>query len=303
MALSGFLHKKTMISLFSLASLIIFSSIKAISAPLFSFGMIADCQYADVETSESRNYRLSPEKLQEAVNFFETQSPSFVVHLGDFIDRDWESYKTVSPIINQLSIPLKHVLGNHDFNVAEDKKEKVPNMMNLGSRYYQFKHAGFRFVVLDGNDLSLHAHPKGTESYKKSLELYETHYSDQKEWNGAIGKEQLEWLENVLISSQSIGEKVIIFCHFPVFPENFHNLWNAKEVLGLLGKYKHVVAYFNGHNHAGHYGIQSGTHYLTLKGMLMEEDNAFSMAEVYEDRIEVYGFGREERRTLKFNQP
>lgn len=35
--------------------------------PLFSFGLMADCQYADVDPAGSRFYRGSLNKLQEAV--------------------------------------------------------------------------------------------------------------------------------------------------------------------------------------------------------------------------------------------
>ena len=56
---------------------------------------------------------------------------SFVVHLGDFIDRDFESFDKVVPIYNRLKAPHYHVLGNHDFEVADDKKALVPTKLGL----------------------------------------------------------------------------------------------------------------------------------------------------------------------------
>ena len=55
-----------------------------------------------------------------------------------------------------------------------------------------------------------------------------------------------------------------------------------------------VVAYFNGHNHAGNYGVKNGIHYVNLKGMVETSDTtSFSIVRVFKDRLEVDGFGRE----------
>ena len=56
--------------------------------PLFSFGMISDVQYADIENAGTRYYRLSPAKLKEAVDDFNRETVDFVISLGDFIDEN-----------------------------------------------------------------------------------------------------------------------------------------------------------------------------------------------------------------------
>ena len=66
-------------------------------SPLFRFGAVADCQYRS-KTSLIRKYNLSPQKLTECVELYNKLDLAFVVHLGDFIDRDFESFKVVSPI-------------------------------------------------------------------------------------------------------------------------------------------------------------------------------------------------------------
>ena len=91
---------------------------------------------------------------------------------------------------------------------------------------------------------------------------------------------------------------VMIFCHFPVFPKNGHNLWNDNVLTDLLARYTCVAAYVNGHNHAGNYGQRDGIHYLTLKGMVDTEESSYSVIEVYADRLVVKGFGRETNRDL-----
>ena len=55
----------------------------------------------------------------------------------------------------------------------------------------------------------------------------------------------------------------------------------------------------NGHNHAGNYGEKNGIHYLTLKAMVDTEENAYAVMQVFDDRLEMSGFGREKDRSLK----
>ena len=91
----------------------------------------------------------------------------------------------------------------------------------------------------------------------------------------------------------------MLFCHFPVYPADPHNLWNAKEVMKLLEEFSCVKAYVNGHNHKGKYGIKKGIHYLTCKGMVETDQSAFSIFRVQDNQIDVLGYGRETDRLLK----
>ena len=265
----------------------------------FSFGIIADCQYCNVVGEGQRKYSLSDQKLQTCVNHFNTMDLSYVVHLGDFIDKDWESFDVVGPIYKQLSMPAYHVLGNHDFSVADDKKASVVSEMGLDSAYYSFEMDGWRFVVINGNDISFHAYPKGSDQFLAAEEYYSTNKIESPKWNGAVGPAQMIWLEETLQKAEEQGENAIIYCHFPVYPENPHNLWNAKEVITLLEKYSNVKAYINGHNHDGNYGMKKGIHYLTMKGMVDTEVSAYSVLSISENQLKIKGVGREEDRILK----
>ena len=89
-----------------------------------------------------------------------------------------------------------------------------------------------------------------------------------------------------------------MFCHFPVYPADPHNLWNAEEIISLIEEYSCVKAYINGHNHKGNYIQKNGIHYLTLKGMVETESNAYSIIHVHQDELKVMGYGRETDRTL-----
>ena len=283
--------------LFLAASLLSFGVDPRPGSPLFRFGAVADCQYCEA-TSNVRKYSLSPKKLTACVEHYNKMELSFVVHLGDFIDRDFESFDKVVPIYNQLKVPHYHVLGNHDFSVADDKKALVPAKLGLKQRYYEFARKGWRFIVIDGNDVSLYAWPKSDPRTKAAAEYHKSLNPRPPTWNGALGDEQLKWIEVKLKAATKAKERVMLFCHFPVYPKNGHNLWNDKALTDLLARYPCVAAYVNGHNHAGNYGESDGTHYLTLKGMVDTEQSSYSVIEVYADRLVVKGFGREMDRDL-----
>lgn len=264
----------------------------------FSFGVIADCQYCKIPGTGVRKYARSHTKLAACVAQFNTLDLTYTIHLGDFIDRDWESFDIVVPIYNQLVMPHLHVLGNHDYSVADDLKKRIPQKLDMPAKYYHFKVNNWRFIVLDGNDISFHAHTKGSSKYNHAAEYYERHALDSPKWNGAIGQRQMKWLDKVLARAEKSGEQVALFCHFPVFPNNVHNLWNAKEVIQLLEQYSVVKLYCNGHNHEGNYGYKNGIHYLTLKGMVDTEESAYAIISVFADRLDLKGFGRQENQTL-----
>jgi len=262
----------------------------------FSFGAIADCQYCEVPDRGQRKYSASKEKLQQCVEHFNKEDLSFVIHLGDFIDRNFSSFDEILPIYNSLEAPGYHVLGNHDFEVADEYKELVPKKLGMPSKYYDFKIKNWRFICLDGNDLSFIAYPKGSQRYQESEKYYREKKIRSPKWNGGVGAEQLNWLRKTLERAEDSEEKVALFCHFPVYPPDPHNLWNAKEVIALLEEFSCVKAYINGHNHKGKYGIKSGIHYLTCKGMVDTDQSAYSIFRVNDEEIDVLGFERESER-------
>ena len=168
----------------------------------------------------------------------------------------------------------------------------------MPANYYDFAIKGWRFVVLDGNDVSFHAHPEGSVEYKHAAEFYESNNIESPKWNGAIGEAQLVWLESVLQKAEKAKESVALFCHFPLYPDNVHNLWNAEHVIGVIEKHDCVKAYINGHNHAGNYGIKNGIHYLTGQGMVDTEENSYAVVTVDKDKLQLVGYGREQNRTM-----
>ena len=46
----------------------------------------------------------------------------------------------------------------------------------------------WRFVVLDGNDISFHAYPKDSEKYKEAEEYYTANKISSPKWNGGLSR-------------------------------------------------------------------------------------------------------------------
>lgn len=273
--------------------------------PRFQFGVIADVQYCACENSGTRHYSQSPEKLAEAVAELNQHDLKFVVSLGDFIDRDFQSYDTLISIANDLKCPLNHALGNHEYAVDEPFKAQIPGLLGLQDRYYSKSLKGWKFIYLDGNRVSLYGAEKGSDEYKEAEGIYaqlkQSEAPNAQTWNGALGRTQLTWLREELEKAKRKKQRVMLFCHFPVIPKKAaHNLWDDAVLLELINKYNNVVAYFNGHTHKGHYQQENNVHHLAFEGMVEQDTNAFAIVSVFDDRLEIKGFGREQDRVLKF---
>ena len=281
--------------------------LKGADTPAMSIGLVADAQYADIPEAKTRFYRQSIAKLGDAVEDFNRQDLTFCVHLGDLIDREWRSFSEISKPLASLRPPIHHLLGNHDFDVLGEYKAKVPALLGLTKRYYHFDKAGFRFVMLDSTDISTYTYPTETPEHKVAAAALQqaiaARLPQAQPWNGALGLAQLKWLDGTCAEALSKGLKVILFAHHPVFPANSHNIWNSGEVLTLLDRHRHVVAWFNGHNHEGNFGVHEGLPCVNLRGMVETADTtAYAMAALYADRIIITGKGREPSRELLFRK-
>ena len=268
----------------------------------FKIGVIADCQYCNCEVKWGRHYKKAPQRLKEAVATLNKDSLSYTIHLGDFIDQKMSSLDSILPTWNTLKSTKYHVLGNHDFDVGETNKEKIIKKLNLKNRYYSFVDNDWRFIVLDGNDLSFY----GTTSKEKEQQtdsifnlLKDKNLPYLKKWNGALSKKQLSWIKSELEKATKENQKVGFYCHFPIYPVDNDNLWNRNQFLALIKPYKNVKIFFNGHNHNGAYEFIDNVHYLTFKGMVdTENSSAFAKVKFEKDTIFVQGFEREPTRNL-----
>ncbi|CAN7218080.1 MULTISPECIES: metallophosphoesterase [Ensifer] len=276
------------------------------TSPLLRFGVIADPQYAAVEPNLvlGRYYANSLTKLAEAIETFNAEDLAFVVTLGDIIDRGWQSFDAILPLYDKLRHPKHFLLGNHDFGVDPEKLGQVFGRVGMPSPYQTFAMADWRFVLIDGNEVSLFAPPPGDPRRTAAETWIETLKSQGADnahpWNAALGDVQFAWLEETLRKAEAAGEQVVVMGHYPVYPPNAHNMWDSQRIVDLFGRFKNVGAYFCGHNHDGNYGLADGTHFVNIKGMVETPDTtAYAIVEIHADRMAIRGYGRETDRTLQ----
>ena len=275
--------------------------------PLLSFGLITDVQYTDVDPEGERHYRESPGKLKTAVEWLAAKKLPFTLHLGDFIDRDYKAFSTVLPLLDGLGHPVHHLLGNHDYTVADMEKGGIVKTLAMPHDYYQFRSSGVRFVMLDTNDRSTYKYvegaPEDIESEVLLKKLATENANNAKPWNGGLSTAQLEWLEKQLVEADAARETVILCGHHPLLPEDGYQVWNNQEVVAMIERHPCVKAYFNGHNHAGAEVVRNGVPYITFKSVLHEPGvNAYSSIHLHADRLEIEGNGREVSRVIPLNR-
>ncbi len=288
----------------------------------FLFGVIADVQYANKDSAESRKYRESIKTLGETVSHLNSKNlidnasyigahrkPSFVVQLGDIIDGGPNAQADLDAtlgVYNKIKARKYHVLGNHDF-VGPNRKT-VLDKLRMKKAYYDFRKGKYRFVVLDTTDISLSGGwPGNSENYRLAEEFLEKlkqrKAPNAEDWNGAVGTEQKQWLDKVLSDAEKRKQKVIVFGHHPLTPANDrHNLWNSDEIIEIFESHNCVAAYLAGHRHSDDYTWQNGICYVTIEGMIESTDKkVYSVVWVYSDRLLIESTAKVPRLSIPFD--
>lgn len=298
--------------------------------PLFSFGVITDIQYADIQDGKSflgvpRYYRHALECLQEAVDAWNMRGGlAFAIHFGDIVDglcpkdQSREAFNRVLSLFgNYTGGHVYHMLGNHClYNLPRTELNEILAIpaTDDGVAYYSFSPApGFLFVVLDGYDVSAVGWPEDHPRTRAALELLESKNpnSDKNspeglngvdrrfvKFNGGVGEEQLEWIEKELQKATASEQKVVICSHLPLdpgaaFPSTL--LWNYEEVMDVVHKHNCVVACLAGHAHeGGHCRDSHGVHHHVLEAVLEcpPGTNAYGHIDVYPDHLALCGTDR-----------
>ena len=267
-----------------------------------SFGIFADCQFCDCETSGSRFYRNSKTKIKECIDTINLHKDlKFIAGLGDLIDRNFSDFDDINTILSYSEHDIYHVIGNHDYEVEKSQLGQVAGKLGLTSEYYSFNISRWKFIFLNGNDITFQTidPEKISLAEKMTRKIKEKGGPNYYEWNGGIGKNQLNWLDKQLKQADRKNLKAVIFCHYPLLPLEAHTLWNHDEVLGILKQHDSVKLWINGHNHAGGYDQLEKIHFITFKGMVeTENENAFARITLTEKSIKITGYGREDTREL-----
>ncbi|XP_014353461.1 manganese-dependent ADP-ribose/CDP-alcohol diphosphatase isoform X2 [Latimeria chalumnae] len=185
----------------------------------FTFGVIADIQYADIEDgynfsrSRKRYYRNSINLLRNAVAKWnkETVQPKFILQLGDVIDgfnaehkASEKALQTAIEEFNICTVPVHHIWGNHEFynftrdylitsmlnsKHLEDTTVIPPPGVNEGKTmeaksetfygYHFSPFPKFRFVLIDSYDLSILGRTQSSKKYQVSLRMLKKHNKNE----------------------------------------------------------------------------------------------------------------------------
>jgi len=266
--------------------------------PILKIGLVADPQYADQPRVNNRYYGESLWKLEAAVDTFNRQEVDFVQTLGDVIDGKWESFDSILPVYQKLKPGIKsyQLLGNHDFDIDSIHQQRLLERLGMPNYYYSYSKNGWRFIVLDATDYSFYSNPLRQHDEQQIKAYYEKAEGqpNHRLWNSAIGEEQQNWLRQELAEAELGDQKVILFSHLPLRPQgDAHNLWNGEEMIRLLENSAAVVAFINGHNHAGAYTFKNGIHYITVFGMVDTMIGSYGILELYPDSLILQGYGHQ----------
>lgn len=304
--------------------------------PLVSLGVIADIQYADIPDGRSflgvpRYYRHSLLVLQRAVQSWNEKKVKFVINFGDTIDgfcpkeHSQSAIQKVLDIFGAFNGHVYHMIGNHClYNLP---REKLLPLLNItadnNNAYYDFSPIPeVRFVVLDGYDISAIGWSKDHLNTIKAVKfLTERNPNSDKNspnglvgldrrylmFNGAVGKEQMEWLGKVLEDATKLNQKVVVCCHLPLDPgaSSIESLlWNYDEVMEVIHRYNCVKVCLAGHDHKGGSSVDShGVHHRVLEAALEcpPGTNAFASVNVFHDRLFLSGADKMESQEMVFS--
>lgn len=266
------------------------------------FGVFADPQYCDCETTLNRYYKKAADKLKSCIDLYnQNDELEFIVGLGDLVDKDLKSFHKVAEILEHANKKVYLIAGNHDLEVEKHQYQQVYERLGLNeNRYYSFSREGWHFLFLDGNDITWHSDdPQILQQARQMTQaLKDDGRPNYHEFNGGIGQQQLEWIRNQLEFASQNNLKKIIFCHYPLLPESRYTLWNSYELIDLLEQCG-ADLWMNGHHHDGNYEKRNGIHYITFKGMVdTEHENSFAEITLSNNEIKINGYGREVTRRI-----
>ncbi|TKC08584.1 metallophosphoesterase [Pedobacter frigoris] len=266
------------------------------SKPILRVGLIADIQYADIESRGTRYYRNSLSKLRNCVDELNKQKVQFSLNLGDIIDRNPKDLDSVLPILKRLKKPIYTTTGNHDYHGVTEN-EFLYKKLGMPAEYYSFTKKGWLFIMMNTNEVASYANITGTwkeQELRKMVDSIKVAKGvNAEEYNGGVSSRQLIWVDSLLAKAQSEGTNVFIFSHHPLdFSRGFTAL-NSANILQVISKYNCVKALFAGHHHSGDFGYHSTIPCITLEGMVETSDqNAYGILEIYPNGFEVKGVGR-----------
>lgn len=189
--------------------------------------------------------------INEVIATYESQGKKvYGLTLGDLT---WETYWysnnfTIPNYIQQIKnvkAPIFNVIGNHDNDpyIANDWESEKAFRNNLGPTYYSFNIGKIHYVVLDDTEYLNTGGSIGTIG--------------QKNYNGKITQQQLDWLAKDL-ENVSATTPIVLATHIQIHNAPSENgnvpsfrISNAANLISLLDKFNEVHI-LTGHTHVNY---------------------------------------------------
>ena len=234
----------------------------------FKFVLIADAHLGTDKLHEGKSRKLSS-RARSLLQYFVTRindeiRPAFVVQLGDLIEEDEEedeeNYVKALGILKQLSMPVYHVVGNHE--QVNLKLDQVLTILKYPKLYYSFDSGDYHFVVLFASCPMKSDLESPVESIGRKIQ---------------IDTAQRKWLEEDLNATK---KATIVFLHHPLDDQDLAgSYWfeqkpdecfvdarnEIREIFSRSGK---VIAVFNGHVHRNNLENHDDIWYVSLQSLV-----------------------------------
>ena len=256
-------------------------------------------------------------------------------HGGDDLGEDPgpQCIQHVMDALNEYSHgPTLHAYGNHCLYNLD--RPGLGRMLGIPFRqescgewvgYHSHTHGNFKFIMLDSYDVALLRRSKTSTKHQLASEILtrsnpnfpangnspEGLFGVQRrfvEFNGGVGKTQLDWLREELDEARQRQLKAVIISHQPIHPRSSHPvclMWNYKDVLSVLRDFRDVVvASFSGHAHRGGYTLDDhGIHFRVFEAALENyPEKTYAIVDMYPDHLRVRGFGNCQSAVYKFRE-
>lgn len=186
------------------------------------------------------------------------------ISLGDLTNFGTErEINEVYEIIERYDASFFHVLGNHD-TYSQTKKDLLT--LTGQARYQALTTDKAILVFLDT-----------------------TREMDLTNWGGWMDEEQLNWFENVIVSSGT--KPMLVFAHHPIHltttgsERDKGSIDPSIDMWRVLSKKQGTAVYFNGHTHVDSITKQNNWTFVQLSACL--DEHAFRIVELGEDYIDV----------------
>ncbi|GMH43001.1 hypothetical protein BSKO_10923 [Bryopsis sp. KO-2023] len=301
-------------------------------APLLRIGVVSDIQYCDIDDRLSfvgklRYYRNTLTQISKAKDAWNAEGVDLVVHCGDIIDgtnkfnaTSEQALAKVVDILDRIEAPVHHVLGNHC--VLCMPRDRLRTMLKMGTESSEFGYysvspcASWRILMLDSSDVAIHGRAADHPHTLQAIEILNARNPNEKKedptglegtqrrfvsFGGGVGDGQLKWITSELRESMAMGQNVVICCHIPLIEGLYQPTclaWNYQEVLAVLHEFPNVRLAMYGHTHNPSYLQDSkGIHHMVLPGLVetAPEQMAHGSLALFEDRVEMSGFGEKPR--------